>query len=171
MTRVVCRPFRLINSIDRNGFLYVLFVNQDHPITSLSNSVMYANTCSEWIKAMGTIINAQIVYSKCMPTVITAPLHTKFLIDLAAPCCVCPTLHSPIPAIIVLFILILQQSTTRAPSIMVTMRCMTTIIVQIVRLLTMIAIGCMIPVTAMSHPPFSKIVLVPMEIQRSSSMD
>ena len=36
---------------------------------------------------------------------------------------------------------------------------------------TMIAIGCMIPVTAMSHPPFSKIVLVPMEIQRSSSMD
>ena len=46
---------------------------------------MYANTCSEWIKAMGIIIDAQIVYSKCMPTVITAPLCTKFLIDLAAP--------------------------------------------------------------------------------------
>ena len=47
---------------------------------------------------MGTIINAQIVYSKCMPTVITAPQCMKFLIDLAAPCCVCPTLHSPILA-------------------------------------------------------------------------
>ena len=35
---------------------------------------MYANTCSELIEAMGTIINAQIVYSKCMPSVITAPL-------------------------------------------------------------------------------------------------
>ena len=75
---------------------------------------MYANTCSEWIKAMGTIINAQIVYSKCMPTVITAPLCMKFLIDLAAPCCVCPTLHSPILAIIVLFIIILRQSTMTA---------------------------------------------------------
>ena len=58
--------------------------------------MMYANTCSEWIEAMGTIVDAQIVYSKCMPTVITAPLCMKFLIDLAAPCCVCPTLHSPI---------------------------------------------------------------------------
>ena len=46
---------------------------------------MYANTCSEWIKAMGTIIDAQIMYSKCMPAVITAPLYTKFLIDLAVP--------------------------------------------------------------------------------------
>jgi hypothetical protein len=34
----------------------------------------------------------------------------------------------------------------------------------------MTAIVCMIPVTAMSHPPFSK-VLIPMIIQRSSSMD
>ena len=74
---------------------------------------MYANTCSEWIKAMGTIIDNQIMYSKCMPTVITAPLCMKFLIDLAAPCCVCPTLHSPILAIIVLFIIILRQSTSR----------------------------------------------------------
>ena len=74
---------------------------------------------------MGTIINAQIVYSKCMPSVITAPLCTKFLIDLAAPCCVCPTLHSPILAIIVLFIIILRQSTSRAPSFMVMMICMT----------------------------------------------
>jgi hypothetical protein len=40
---------------------------------------MYANTCSEWIEAMGTIINAQIMCSKCMPTVITAPLCMKFL--------------------------------------------------------------------------------------------
>ena len=32
----------------------------------------------------------------------------------------------------------------------------------------MTAIICIIPVTAMSHPPFSK-VLVPMEIQRSSN--
>ena len=36
-------------------------------------------------------------------------------------------------------------------------------------MLTMTAIVCVIPVTAMSHPPFSKIVL--MEIQRYSSMD
>ena len=61
---------------------------------------MYANTCSEWIRAMGTIINAQMMYSKYMPTVITAPLCMKFLVDLAAPCCVCPTLHSPILPII-----------------------------------------------------------------------
>ena len=46
---------------------------------------MYANTSSEWIKAMGTIIDAQIVHSKCMPSVITAPLCMKFLVDLAAP--------------------------------------------------------------------------------------
>ena len=58
---------------------------QNHPIATLSPSVMYANTCSEWIKAMGTIIDAQIVFSKCMPTVITAPLCMRFLIDLAAP--------------------------------------------------------------------------------------
>ena len=132
---------------------------------------MYANTCSEWIEAMGTIIDAQIVYSKCMPTVITAPLCMKFLIDLAAPCCVCPTLHSPILFIMVLLIIILLQSTTRAPFSKVTMIYMTTIIVQIATLLTMTAIICMIPVTAMSPPPFSKIVLVPMEIQRYSSMD
>ena len=143
---------------------------QDHPVVALSTSVMYANTCSEWIKAMGIIIDAQIEYSKCMPTVITAPLCMKFLIDLAAPCCVCPTLHSPILFIIVLFILILLQSTMRAPSIMVTMICITNMIVQIATLLTMTAIVCIIPVTAMSHPPFSK-VLVPMKIQRSSSMD
>ena len=144
---------------------------QDHLIAALSISVMYANTCSEWIKARGIIINAQIVYSKCMPTVITAPLCTKFLIDLAAPWGVCPTLHSPILFIIVLFIIILQQSTTRAPSNMVMMICMTMIKFQLARLLTMTAILCIIPVTAMSHPPFSKIVVVPMEIQKSSSMD
>ena len=62
---------------------------------------------------MGTIIDAQIVCSKCVPPVITAPLCMKFQINLAAPCCVCPTLHSPILAIIDL--LILQQSTMRAP--------------------------------------------------------
>jgi hypothetical protein len=120
---------------------------------------MYANTCSEWIKAMGTIIDAQIVYPKCMPSVITAPLCTKFLTDLAAPCCVCPTPHSPILPIVIE--LILQESTTRAPPIMVTMICMTTMIVQIARLLTMTAIVCMVPMTAMSPPPFSKIVVVP----------
>ena len=63
---------------------------------------------------MDTIINAQIVYSKCMPTVITAPLCMKFLIDLAAPYCVCPTLHSPILFIIVLLIIILQESTNES---------------------------------------------------------
>ena len=88
---------------------------QDHLIAALRTSVMYVSICSEWIKAMSTIINAPIVCSKCMPSVITAPLCTKFLIDLAAPCCVCPTLHSPILAIIVLFIIILRQSTSRAP--------------------------------------------------------
>ena len=119
---------------------------------------------------MGTIIDAKIVYSKCMPSVITAPLCMKFLIDLAAPWCVCPTLHSPILSIIVLLVIILQQSTTRAPSIMVLMICMTMMIVQLAMMLTMTAIVCLIPVTAMSHPPFSK-VLVPMKIQRSSSMD
>jgi hypothetical protein len=112
----------------------------DHPIIALSTSVMYANTCSEWIEAMGTIINAQIMCSKCMPSVITAPLCTKFLIDLAAPCCVCPTPHSPILLIKVLLIIILRESTTREPSIIVTMICMTTMIVQIARLLTMTAI-------------------------------
>ena len=66
-------------------------------------------------------------------------------------------------------ILILLESTTRAPSIMVTMICMSTMIVQIARLLSMTAIVCVIPVTAMSPPPFSK-VLVPMKFQRSSSM-
>jgi hypothetical protein len=130
---------------------------------------MYANTCSEWIEAMGIIIDAQIVYSKCMPSVITAPQCMKSLIDLAAPCCVCPTLHSPILFIIVLFIIILRQSTSSAPFSKVTMIYMTTMIVQQATLLTMTAIICIIPVTAMSHPPFSKIVL--MEIQRSSSMD
>ena len=116
---------------------------------------------------MGIIIDAQIVYSKCIPTVITAPQCTKFLIDLAAPWCVCPTLHSSILFIIVLLI-ILWQSTMRAPFSKVTMIYMTTIIIQIATLLTMTAIICIIPVTAMSHPPFSK-VLVPMEIQRSSN--
>ena len=120
---------------------------------------------------MGTIIDAQIVCSKCMPTVITVPLCTKFLIDLAAPWCVCPTLHSPILFIIFLLIIILWQSTMRAPFFKVMMICMTMMIVQIATLLTMTAIIYMIPVTAMSHSPFSKIVLVPMEIQRSSSMD
>jgi hypothetical protein len=119
-------------------------------------------------QAMGTIINASIMYSKCMPTVITVPLCTKFQIYLAAPCCVCPTLHSPILPIIVL--LILQQSTMRAPFLKGVI-CMTIMIVQIARLLTMTEIVCMIPVTAMSPPPFSKLVVVPKEIQRFSSMD
>ena len=130
---------------------------------------MYANTCSEWIKAMGTIIDAQIMCSKCIPTVITTQLFTKFHIDLAAPCCVCPTPHFPVLVIIVL--LILQQSTMTAPFFKEMMICMTTMIVQLASMLTMTAIVCIIPVTAMSHPPFSKIVLVPMEIQKSSSMD
>ena len=69
----------------------------DHPIVTLRTSVMYANTCSEWFKAMGTVINAQIVYSKYMPSVITAPQCMKFLIHLAAPCCVCPTWASEYP--------------------------------------------------------------------------
>jgi hypothetical protein len=54
---------------------------------------------------------------------------------------------------------------------MVTMICMTTMIVQIARLLTMTAIDCMIQVTAMSPPPFSKVVVVHIKIQKSSSMD
>ena len=130
---------------------------------------MYANTCSEWIKAMGTIINAQIVFSKCMPTVITAPLCMRFLIDLAAPWCVCPTPHSTILVIIVLLILILWQSTMRAPFFKVMMICMTTMIVQLAILLTMTAIVCVIPVTAMNPPPLST-VLVHIKIQRYSSM-
>jgi hypothetical protein len=130
---------------------------------------MYATTCSEWIKVMGKIINAQIVCSKCMPSVITALLCMKFLIDLAAPCCVCTTPHSPILLIKVL--LILQQSTMRVPFSKVMMICMTTMLVQLATMLTMTAIVCVIPVIAMSPPPFSKIVVVPMMIQRSSSMD
>ena len=50
------------------------------------------------------------------------------------------------------------------------MICMTTMIVQLASLLTITEIVCMIPVTVMSPPPFSKIVLVPIMIQRSSSM-
>jgi hypothetical protein len=94
----------------------------------------------------------------------------NFLIDLAAPCCVCPTLHSPILANMILLIMILQQSTMRAPFFKVMMICMTTMIVQLATMLTMTAIVCMIPVAAMSPHPVSKVV-VPMEIQRSSSMD
>ena len=130
---------------------------------------MYVKIYSECIKAMGMIINAPIMCSKCITCVITVPLCTKFLIDLAAPCCVCLTLHSPILAIIVLLIIILWQSTMRAPIFIVMMICMTTMIIQIARLLTMTAIVCMIPVTAISPTPFSKVV-IPMKIQRSSSM-
>ena len=43
---------------------------------------MFVNTCSEWIEPMGTIINAQIVSPKCMPTIITVSLCMKILIDL-----------------------------------------------------------------------------------------
>ena len=50
------------------------------------------------------------------------------------------------------------------------MLCMTIMIVQLATLLTMTAIVCVAQVTAMSPPPFS-MVLVPMEIQKSSSMD
>ena len=53
----------------------------------------------------------------------------------------------------------------------VTMICMTMMIVQLAMLLTMTATVCIIPVTAMSHSPFSKVLVVPMEIQMSSSMD
>ena len=52
----------------------------------------------------------------------------------------------------------------------VMMICITTMIVQLAMMLTMTAIVCMIPVTAMSTPPFSKVV-VHMEIQRASLMD
>ena len=121
---------------------------------------MYANTCSEWIEALGTIIHIPIMCSKCMPTVVSAPLCTKFHIGLAAQYCVCPTLHSPILFIIVLLIIILLQSTMRALLFKV-MICMTMMIVQLAMTLTMTAIVCMIPVTAMSHPPFSMVV-VPM---------
>ena len=62
-----------------------------------------------------------------------------------------------------------HPTTIKAPFFKVMMIYMTTIIVQLAMLLTMTAIVCLITVTAMSHPPFSKIVL--MEIQRSSSMD
>ena len=44
------------------------------------------------------------------------------------------------------------------------MICMTTMIAQLAIMFTMTAIVCVIPVTAMSHSPFSKIVVVPMEI-------
>ena len=47
---------------------------------------------------------------------------------------------------------------------------MTMMIVQLAMMLTMTAIVCMLPVIAMSSPPFSK-VLVPMKFQRSTSMD
>ena len=52
----------------------------------------------------------------------------------------------------------------------VTMICMTTMTIQLARLLTMTAIVCMILVTVMSLPLFSKVV-VPMTIQRTSSID
>ena len=168
MTRLVCRPFRLINSFDHHGSLHVLFVIKI--IQLLLSSLLW------WMqihvqnrsKKKGTIIDAQIMCSKCMPSVITAPLCMKFHIDLAAPCCVCPTLHSPILPIVIK--LILQQSTMKARFFKVMMICMTSITVQLARLMAMTAVVCVIPVTAMSPPPLSK-VLVPMEIQRSSSMD
>ena len=78
---------------------------QDHQIATLSTSVIYVNTCSAWIKAMGTIADAPIMCSKCMPTIITVPLCTKFLIHIAPPWCVCPNPHLPILAIKVLLIL------------------------------------------------------------------
>ena len=101
---------------------------------------MYANTCSEWIEAMGTIIDAQIVYSNCVPSVITVPLCMEFLIDLAAILCVCPHLYFPIQVIIILLIIILRQSTMRAPFFKVMMICMTMMIVQLAMMLTMTAI-------------------------------
>ena len=52
----------------------------------------------------------------------------------------------------------------------VMMICMTMMIVQLAMMWTMTAIVCIIPVTATSNPPFS-MVQIPMEIQRSSSMD
>ena len=87
----------------------------DHLIATLSPSVVYVRTSSERIEAIGTIIDAPTVCLKCMPSVITAPLCMKFLIDLVAPWCVYPTLHSPILFIIVLLIIILWQSTMRVP--------------------------------------------------------
>ena len=99
MTRVVCRPFILMNSFDCHGSLHVLFVIK---ITwLLLSALLWCMQIHVQIEAMGTIIHAQIGCSKCMPTVITTPLCTRFLIDLAVPCCVCPTLHSPILFIIV----------------------------------------------------------------------
>jgi hypothetical protein len=150
--------------------LVFLVCCQDHPIAALSTSVMYANTYSEWTKAIGTIIDAQIVCSKCMPTVITVPLSTKFLIDLAAPCCVLfnsllsNTRHHsfahPHPGKFIISLPFFKEM----------MICMTTMIVQQKTMLTMTAIVCMISVTAMSPPPFST-VQAPKEIQRYSSMD
>ena len=58
----------------------------------------------------------------------------------------------------------------RAPFFKVMMICMTMMIVQLATMLTMTAIVCMIPVTAISPPPLSKVV-VHMMIQRSSSKD
>ena len=55
------------------------------------------------------------------------------------------------------------------PFFKVMMICTTMIIIQLATLMKMKAINCVIPVTAMSPPPFSK-VIVPMEIQSSSSM-
>ena len=50
----------------------------------------------------------------------------------------------------------------RVPFFKVMMICMATMIVQLAMILTMTAIVCVIPVTAMSPPPFSQIV-VPIE--------
>ena len=69
MTRVVFRPFRLMNSYDHHGFLYILFVVEIIWLPLSALLWLYANTCSEWIEAKGTIIDAQIMYSKCMPSV------------------------------------------------------------------------------------------------------
>ena len=51
------------------------------------------------------------------------------------------------------------------------MICMTMMIIQLASMIIVTAIVCMVQVTAMSPPPFSKILVVPMKIQRSSSMD
>ena len=66
-----------------------------------------------------------------------------------------------------LLIIILWQSTMRAPYLKVTNIYMTTMRVQLATLLTMTAIVCVIPVTAMCPPLFSMVV-VKMKIQKSS---
>ena len=100
MTTMIIQLARLLG-VDKTLLKYIR--NFVHSGTVMTKSIHFEYTILALIIVPIALIHSE--YSKCMPTVITVPLCTKFLIDLAAPFCVCPILHSPILPIVICFIL------------------------------------------------------------------